>query len=373
MRWILQYLKDSSKVDLQIVVTGMHLSPEFGLTYKVIEQDGFTINKKVELLLSADTPSAISKSMGLGMISFADAFIDLNPDLLVVLGDRFEIFAAVASAISYRIPVAHIHGGETTEGAIDESFRHAITKMSHIHFTANEEYRKRVIQLGEKPFSVFNAGSPGLDNLTKLQLLDKAELESELGFLLGNHSILVTYHPATLEEDTDGKQLNELLESLDYLEGWKIIFTLPNADTHGRVLIERITNYVRINQDKAAVFTSLGQVRYLSLLKYVSLVIGNSSSGLTEVPSFHIPTINIGDRQGGRMRAMSVIDCHPESASISAAIDLALSTEFQKTLPLVDNPYGQPGASEKIASILMDFPLDNLLKKEFYNLESNIF
>jgi GDP/UDP-N,N'-diacetylbacillosamine 2-epimerase (hydrolysing) len=368
MRWIIQYLQDDSEIELQIVATGMHLSPEFGLTYKTIIEDGFVINRNVEMLLSSDTSIGLSKSMGLGMISFAEVYNDLNPDIILVLGDRFEIFSAVASAMVSRIPVAHIHGGEATEGLIDEPIRHSITKMSHIHFTATEAYRNRVVQLGEQPDKVFYTGTPGLDNISNLKLFDKIQFEKSINFEIGEKCFLVTFHPVTLEKGTSAYQFDELLKAIEYFKDYKVIFTLPNADTDGRIVIEKIQRYVSLNSNKAIAFTSLGQIRYLSALKYVSMVIGNSSSGLTEVPSFKIPTINIGDRQKGRIKADSVIDCLPSKEEIIKSISLGLSIEFQAKLLNIQNPYGSGGASKKIVEILKNIDLKNVLKKQFHNI-----
>jgi GDP/UDP-N,N'-diacetylbacillosamine 2-epimerase (hydrolysing) len=368
MRWIIQYLQDDADLELQIVATGMHLSPEFGLTFKTIIEDGFIINKKVEMLLSSDTSIGLSKSMGLGLISFAEVYNDLNPDVILVLGDRFEIFAAVASAMVSRIPVAHIHGGEATEGLIDEPIRHSITKMSHIHFTATEAYRNRVIQLGERPDKVFYTGTPGLDNISKLKLYNKNELEKSINFEIGDKCFLVTFHPVTLESGTSAYQFDELLKAIEEFNDFKVIFTLPNADTDGRIVIEKIQRYVSLNSKKAIAFTSLGQIRYLSALKHVSMAIGNSSSGLTEAPSFKIPTINIGDRQKGRIKAQSVIDCLPLKEEIVKSISLGLSSEFQEKLLNITNPYGSGGASKKIVEILKNIDLKNVLKKQFHNI-----
>jgi len=368
MRWIIQYLNDDPEIELQLVVTGMHLSPEFGLTYKNILDDKFIIQRKVEILLSSDTPIGLSKSMGLGMISFSEVYEDLKPDIILVLGDRFEIFSAVSAAMVSRIPVAHIHGGEATEGLIDEPIRHSITKMSHIHFTATEEYKSRVIQLGEQPRNVFNTGTPGLDNIHHLKLLDRRSFEKSIGFEIGEKCFLVTFHPVTLEYNTSNNQFDELLKALDSFKDFRIIFTFPNADTDGRVIVEKINKYTAENPGRAIAFNSLGQLRYLSALQYVDMVIGNSSSGLTEVPSFKIPTVNIGDRQKGRSKAKSVLDCLPTSASITAAINSCLQDDFQKMLNSVENPYGIGGASQKIVDILKSINLQGILKKEFYNL-----
>lgn len=366
LRWVMQGIKDAKDLELQIIVTGMHLSPDFGLTYKEIENDDFIIDHKIEMLLSSDTPVGISKSMGLGLIGFGDVFQQLKPDLLLVLGDRFEIFSAVTAALISRIPVAHLHGGETTEGAFDESLRHSISKMSHLHFVAAEEYRDRVIQLGEDPKNVFLVGGLGIDNIKKLNLLDRSALEVSLDFKLANKNLLITYHPVTLDNQTSRQQMSELLQALDKLEDTNLIFTMPNADTDSRVLIEMINAYVEINSNAVA-FTSLGQLRYLSCIKYVDGVVGNSSSGLIEVPSFSKGTINIGCRQQGRLKAKSVIDCDSERQSISAAIEKLYSTGFHVSLKTVINPYGEGGASGKIVDILQKQPLDNILKKKFHN------
>src|SRR3989338_4133875 len=303
--WLMKEMQSNASLELQVIVTGMHLSPEFGLTYKEIEKE-FSINKKIEMLLSSDTPIGISKSMGLAQISFAEAYEDLSPDIAVVLGDRFEIFSAATAAMIARIPIAHIHGGETTEGAFDEAIRHSVTKMSHLHFVATEEYRQRGIQLGEDPKRVFNFGAPGLDNINNLHLLTKEEFEESIGFKLGMKNLLVTFHPVTLEQSTAKEQFQQLLFALDSLSDTHIIFTKANADTDGRIINYMIDSYVSANSNKSIAFTSLGQLRYLSALQNVDAVVGNSSSGLIEAPSFKIGTINIGDRQKGRIKAASV-------------------------------------------------------------------
>lgn len=367
LRWVLEGIRAAPGLELQIIATGMHLSPEFGLTYREIEQDGFAIDRKVEMLLSSDTPTGIAKSMGLGLIGFGEALQQLQPDLLFVLGDRFEIFSAVAAAMVARVPVAHAHGGETTEGAFDEAIRHSLTKMSHLHFVAAEEYRARVIQLGEDPQRVFLVGGLGIDNIKKLQLLERPALEAALSFQLGRRNLLITFHPVTLENATAAEQMMELLAALDPLQDTHLIFTMPNADTGGRILIERVEQFVA-QHTNARAYTSLGQLRYLSCIRQVDGVIGNSSSGLAEVPSFAKGTVNIGDRQRGRLRAASVIDCAPERQSISAAIQRLYSSAFQATLPTVRNPYGEGGASEKVVQVLQDYPLESILKKSFHDL-----
>ncbi len=368
LRWVMEGIRKSPELELQVIATGMHLSPEFGLTYREIEKDGFHIDRKVEMLLSSDTPTGVTKSMGLGLIGFGDALQQLKPDLMLVLGDRFEIFSAVVAAMVACIPVAHLHGGESTEGAFDESIRHSITKMSHLHFVAAEEYRKRVIQLGEQPERVFLVGGLGIDTLKNLKLLHRAELEESLGIKLRKKNLLITFHPATLENASSAQQMTELLAALDLLEDTLLIFTLPNADTDGRVLIEMVKQFVA-DHTNANAYTSMGQLLYLSCIEHVDGVVGNSSSGLTEAPSFIKGTINIGDRQRGRLKAASVIDCTPDRQAIESALQRLYSPEFQAILKTVHNPYGEGGASEKIVQILQDYPLESILKKSFNDLE----
>ncbi len=367
LRWLMQEIKESGDLELQVLATGMHLSPEFGLTYKEIEHAGFHIDAKVEMLLSADTATSVSKSMGLGMIGYADAYERLAPDLIVVLGDRFEILAATTVALIAGIPIAHLHGGETTEGAFDEAIRHSITKMSHLHFVAADEYRRRVIQLGEQPERVFLVGGLGIDAIKRVNLLDRVELESSLDFKLGKRNLLVTFHPVTLEGQSSADQMAELLAALAELEDTHIIFTMPNADTGGRELAAMVDQFVATNP-RARVYSSLGQLRYLSCMSLVDGVVGNSSSGLAEAPSMGVGTINIGDRQKGRLQAASVIDCQPERSSILSAITHLYSPDFQELLTTVVNPYGDGGASEKIVRVLRDYPLTGILKKSFYNI-----
>ncbi len=363
---IMQGIQDDPELTLQIIATGMHLSPEFGLTYQVIEQDGFKIDRKVEMLTSSDTPRGIAKSMGLGLIGFADALHDLHPDLILVLGDRFEIFSAVSAALVARIPVAHVHGGETTEGSIDEALRHSITKMSHLHFVAAEEYRQRVIQLGEHPDRVFLVGGLGVDTIKHMQPLDRNALEQSLGLQLGEKSLLVTFHPVTLELGTAADQMAELLATLDTLPNTQLVFTMPNADTDGRVLIRMIEQFVAQHANARA-YASLGHLRYLSCLAHVDGVVGNSSSGLLEAPSFQKGTINIGDRQRGRLQASSIINCEPTRQSIAFALKHLYSAGFQSGLRNVRNPYGEGGAIEKILATLKTAVLDGVLKKSFFD------
>lgn len=370
LRWVMQGIKDDVDLSMQVIATGMHLSPEFGLTYKAIEADGFEIDRMVEMLTSSDTPVGIAKSMGLGMIGFSDALNELNPDLVVVLGDRFEIFAAVAAALVARIPVAHLHGGETTEGAFDEAFRHSITKMSHLHFVAAAEYKQRVIQLGEQPEHVFLVGGLGIDNIKRLQLLDRNALEADLGFKFGKKNLLITFHPVTLENASAVTQMKALLSALAILEDTQLIFTMPNADTDGRTLIKMVEQFA-LQHSNAHAFTSLGQLRYLSCIAHVDGVVGNSSSGLTEVPSFKKGTVNIGDRQCGRLQATSVINCEPNQKSIADGINILYSPSFQMNLSKVRNPYGEGGASEKIVNILKIINIEDIVKKDFYDIPNS--
>lgn len=369
--WLMKEIEEDDTLELQLIVTGMHLSPEFGLTYKTIEKD-FKIDKKIDMLLSSDTAIGISKSMGLAQISFAEAYDELKPDMLVVLGDRYEIFASVSSAMIFNIPIAHLHGGETTEGAFDESIRHSITKMSHLHFTANKEYQNRVIQLGEQPDKVFNLGGLGIDNIKKLRLLNKEEFEKSIDFKLNKKNILVTFHPVTLENSTASEQFQNLLDAIDTLEDTNIIFTKANSDTDGRVINSMIDEYVQNNIDKSVGFTSLGQLRYLSALQYVDAMVGNSSSGLAEAPTFKIGTINIGDRQKGRLMANSVIDCENDLLSIQNAFTRLYTNNFTQTLKSSTNPYGDGGASKKIKDILQNINLDGIVKKSFFNIKVNL-
>lgn len=369
LRWLMEGIRQSPDLKLQVIVTGAHLSPEFGLTYRDIEADGFVIDRKVEMLLSSDTSVGVAKSMGLAMIGFGDAFAELRPDLVLVLGDRYEIFSAAAAATIARIPIAHLHGGETTEGALDEAMRHSITKMAHLHFVAAEAYRRRVIQLGEDPARVFLVGGLGIDNILKLDLLDRVALEAALDFKLGPKNLLITFHPATLEQGAAAGQMDELLAALDTLKDTHIIFTMPNADTEGRALNRLLESYAACRPN-AKVYTSLGQMRYLSAIAHVDAVVGNSSSGLAEVPSFRKATVNIGDRQKGRLKAQSVIDCTPDRESIKAALAQAYSADFQASLSRVVSPYGDGGASHKILRNLENHDFSASLKKTFHDLPS---
>lgn len=368
--WLMREIKSDPDLDLQIVVTGAHLSPEFGLTYQEIIKDGFIITAKVEMLLSSDTQVGITKSLGLGIIGFADVLDKIKPDILVLLGDRYEILAAAEAALIAKIPIAHIAGGEATEGLIDEAIRHAVTKMSHLHFVGAEPYRQRVVQLGEHPNRVFNFGTPGLDNVYKCRLLSLEELERSLGFCFGETSFLVTYHPVTLSFTNPEAAVTELLNALDYFKKAKIIFTINNADTHGRIIYQMIDNYVVRNQNRAIAVRSLGQIKYLSTIKYVNVVIGNSSSGLIEVPALKKPTVNLGIRQKGRLQAASVINCNEKAEDIIVAINKALTKEFLQSYIGQPHPYGgEDGAvAVRIKKCLKDVDLRGILYKEFFTI-----
>lgn len=363
--WLIKRLQDDPDLELQLLVTGMHLSPEFGLTWKQIEQDGFPITKKIEILLSSDTAVGISKSNALAIISFAEAFEELKPEIVVLLGDRTETFAAAQAALIAGVPVAHIHGGELTEGAYDDAIRHSITKMSHLHFTATDEYRKRVIQLGEQPNTVFNVGAIGLDNIKKLQLLNRSDFEKSIGHKLLKNNLLITFHPVTLENQSAKEQFQNLLDALEELDNTLLMFTKPNSDKDGRIIIQMIDDYVKSNADEAIAFTSLGQLRYLSAIQYMDAVVGNSSSGIIEVPAFNVPTVNIGDRQKGRIMGPTIFNCDPVKEEISKALNNAL--KFDKTKQY-QHPYGDSNTSEKILEILKSTEEINL-KKRFYDIE----
>ena len=354
-------------LSLLLLVSGAHLSPEFGMTVREIEAAGFVVDEKVEILMSSDSSAGVSKSIGLGLIGFPEAIGRLRPDVLVVLGDRYEALAAVISAMISRVPIAHIHGGETTTGVVDEAIRHAITKMSHLHFTSTDEYRRRVIQLGEDPGRVFNVGALGIENIRSCALLDRNMLEKEIDFRLGANSALVTFHPATLEPDAARDQFAQLLSALDRHNELRIIFTKANADMDGRGINQMIDNYVAVNSRRAVAFVSLGQLRYLSAMREVNLVLGNSSSGIIEAPSFGIPTVNIGERQKGRVRAASVVDCAPNAEAIAQAIKKCLAPAFAAMARRAVNPYAKEGTARAIAECLAEAcPVP--LKKDFYDL-----
>ena len=363
--WLMKGIASDPDLQLQLVATGMHLSPEFGLTYKLIENDGFCIDEKVEMLLSSDTPVGVAKSMGLGLIGFGGALERLKPQIVVVLGDRFEIFAAAAAALVARIPVAHIAGGDITEGAYDESFRHSITKMAHLHFVTNKESAARVRQLGENPDHIHVVGNPGLDYVKNVTLLERNDLEERLGFRFRAKNVLVTFHPATLDRQPASEQFRALVDALEaFGEDVGVIFTKPNADNEGRSLHNMVDQFVS-SHDNSKAFTSMGQELYLSAIAQVDAVVGNSSSGLYEVPSFKKPTVNIGDRQKGRTRAASVIDCEPDRNAITKAIKRAFTMDCSNTV----NPYGDGKSSARILAILKTIPDPAILvKKHFFDL-----
>lgn len=359
---------NNNNFELKLIATGMHLSPEFGMTYKFIEKDGYIIDKKIEILLSSDTPAGISKSMGLALISFSDYFNEENPHMVIILGDRFETFSVAAAATLAKIPIAHIHGGETTEGAYDEAFRHCISKMSYLHFTSTEEYRKRVIQLGEDPSRVFNVGALGIENIKNLPLIDINALEHQLNFKLDKPYGLVTFHSVTLETDTSKNQVCELLKALDSFPNMKFLITKGNSDSSGRIINNILEDYCEKNKKRVKLFTSMGQIAYLSAMKHCSIVLGNSSSGIIEAPTFNIPTINIGGRQKGRIQAKSIINCNPNKDDIIASIKKALNVEYINSLKSIINPYDGGDTSCKIINILikiLNSPIN--LKKKFYD------
>lgn len=366
LRGVMQEIQCDRTLELQLIATGMHLSPKFGNTDQDIERDGFEIARKVDMHLDDDSPVGIARSIGAGIAGFGEALKELQPDCVVVLGDRFEILAAVSAALVARFPVAHIHGGELTEGAFDDAIRHAVTKMSHLHFVAAEEYRRRVIQLGEDPERVFCVGGLGVDAIKRLDLLDRKALEASLDFKLGKRNLLVTFHPATLDGAAE-EQCAELLAALESLNDIQLIFTFPNADTGGRAIRTMIESFVE-GRSNARAYASLGQKRYLSCMHEVDGVVGNSSSGILEAPAFKVGTVNIGNRQQGRLRAESVIDCAPERNAITAAIEKLYSAAFQDRLAGVQSAYGDGGASTRIVQHLRKAPLDGILKKSFHDL-----
>lgn len=367
LRPLITLIAKDEELQLQLIATGMHLSSEFGYTLDEIIAAGFVVDKKVECLLSSDSSVGISKSMALAISGFADALETLQPDLVVVLGDRTEILGAVIAAGMANIPIAHLHGGETTEGAYDEAIRHSITKFSHLHFTSTEAYRKRVIQLGEQPEMVFNVGAIGLDAIKNLKLLNKEEFEKSIGFKLKKRNVLITYHPVTLEKEAPIQTFENILQALDELSETGLIFTHANSDKNGRVINKMITEYVEIHRDKAVAFKSLGQLRYLSALQFVDFVIGNSSSGILEVPAFHIPTINIGDRQKGRINCESVINSTNSLEDIKKSITFAIDKQFRETIQQQEMLYGNGTAAEKILKVIKEYPII-LLKKTFYDI-----
>jgi UDP-N-acetylglucosamine 2-epimerase (non-hydrolysing)/GDP/UDP-N,N'-diacetylbacillosamine 2-epimerase (hydrolysing) len=364
---LLEKIKSDEDLVLQLIVTGMHLSPEFGLTYREIETDGFQIAAKVEMLMSSDTPVGIAKSIGMGTIGFADALDRLQPDLMVVLGDRYEILAAAQTAMVAKIPIAHIAGGDTTEGAFDEAIRHSITKMSHLHFVTNEIAAKRVRQMGENPEHIFCVGSPSIDQIKNIKLFNKEELEKELDFKFKPRNILVTFHPVTLDQQQPAEQFQEILDGVNsFGENLGVLFTKPNADTYGRTLMQMVDEYVARHPQNTCAYTNLGQKRYYSVIEQVDAVLGNSSSGIYEVPSFKKVTINVGDRQKGRLQVPSVINCLPKKEEIIAAIQHSFTLDCSGIV----NPYGDGTSSQKILAILKgDFEGSRLIKKRFFEVD----
>jgi len=356
----------------QLIATGMHLSPEFGLTYKQIEADGFFINEKVEMLLSGDSDTAITKSTGLGLIGMADAFQRLDPDWIILLGDRFETFAAAIAAHLAKIPIAHLHGGELTEGATDDALRHSISKLSFLHFASTEEYRARIIQLGEHPERVYNVGAIGLDAISKIELIDREQLGDFVKLDLSKPTILVTYHPVTLDHHSARNQIESILNAINRCRDLQVIFTLPNADANGRVIIEKINTFVSNHPENARVFTSLGSRRYYSLLQFVVAVVGNSSSGIIEVPEFDIPTINIGDRQKGRVKASSVIDVDADEEKVYSLLESITLDKFKHHFLKKDNPYHNDGTSSLIVKFIKKWGRISSIKKAFYDQKSTI-
>jgi len=365
LRGLMREIASREELRLQIIVTGMHLAPEFGYTYREIEADGFAIDAKVEMLLSSDTPLGVTKSVGLGTMGMGEALDRLKPDLLLLLGDRFEILAAAVAATIAGIPIAHLHGGEITEGVMDDAIRHAITKMSHLHFTSAEGHRARVIQMGEDPGRVFNVGAPGVDEAVNTELLDKAQMEKELGLKLKVPILLLTYHPVLISGDP-AHGLNELLAAVGEIDG-SFVITRPNADPGGRILNHLIDAFVAAHPGRATVVTSLGQQRYISMLALADVVVGNSSSGLIEAPAMGTPTVNVGTRQSRRLRGESVIDAAEDRSSIGEAIRQALSPEFQAKVAKLTSPYGAGGAAQRIADAITSADLSRILTKRFHD------
>lgn len=367
LMWLIQ---QSDQTTLQVVATNMHLSERYGNTYREIEEAGFSIDYKVPMLdeSGADDSTSTLKAMSRALLGFAEAYDALHPELIVVLGDRYEILAAVEAALIKQIPVAHIHGGELTFGAYDDAIRHSITKMSHLHFTSTEEYRKRVIQLGEQPQSVFYVGALGVENIKHVPLMSKEEIEQNLQFEITDRTTLVTYHPVTLSDSNPLNDINALFEALDAHTELHVIFTMPNSDTGGKVIAEAIEQYAAQHTNRVRAYKSLGMRRYLSVMKYCVAVIGNSSSGILETPSFHIPTLNIGSRQDGRIVAESVYNCSTNKDSISAGLEYILSPEFQAIAAKSINPYEKDGTAQAIFNVISTYPLDGILQKKFYDI-----
>jgi len=365
---LLEEIEADPGLELQLVVTGAHLAPAHGLTWRAIAEDGFPIAAKVDMGLAGDSAADIARAMGRGIAGMGEAVARLRPHIVVVLGDRFEILAAVAAVLVAAVPVAHIHGGEVTEGAFDDAIRHAITKMAHLHFVAAEPYRRRVIQMGEDPGRVFTVGAPGLDGVARTAFMSRAALEADLGFALGEGFLLVTYHPATLGGRPPAEAAGELLAALDAFPERRVLFTGVNADPGRDAVARAVTEYAAARPERVRAVDSLGRRRYLSALKHCAAVAGNSSSGLIEAPAVGTPTVNVGGRQAGRLRAASVIDCAEDRDAVAAALRRALDPAFMAAAADVPSPYGEPGASARIKAILKDVPLEGLVAKGFCDL-----
>lgn len=369
MSRLMKMIQESSITQLQIIATNMHLSPKYGETYKEIEADGFVIDRKVPMLIEGpDNSNTTLKCMSKALSGFADAYDELKPDLVLVLGDRYEILAAATAALISRIPIAHISGGDVTEGAYDDAIRHSITKMSQLHFPTTEEYKKRVIQLGEQPETVINTGNLGVENVKKLPLLSKGDIESFLDFQLDRNTILVTYHPVTLGLYTPESAIEDFLDALDANPDIRVVFTMPNSDTGASFIVNAINKFVERNPYRAKAFKSLGVKRYLSVMRQVGAVVGNSSSGIVEAPSFGIPTLNIGERQKGRLQADSIVNCGPDKVSVLEGLRKVISPEMQMKAKHTKNPYEQPDSAKKIFDVISVYPLDKLNQKHFYDL-----
>ena len=367
---LLKMIKKSPATQLQVIATNMHLSPKYGNTYQEIEKDGFTIDYKIPIIEENDKNDAVTtvKSMAKALAGFADAYNELKPDMVVVLGDRYEILAAAEAAMIERIPIAHIHGGEVTEGAFDDAIRHSITKMSQLHFASTEEYRHRIIQLGEQPERVFNTGAIGVENVKKLSLLSKDEIEREIDFKIDDNTILVTYHPVTLGKRTAKDDIEDFVSALEERKDIRIIFTMPNSDTGSQFIVDAINRFVERNPIRSKAYKSLGVVRYLSVMRQVAAVVGNSSSGIVEVPSFGIPTLNIGDRQKGRIAGESVYNCAPDKESILNGLNIIFSNSFKELASVVRNPYEKANTAEEIFKVISTYPLEQLNQKHFYDI-----
>ena len=361
-------IEGDSDLMLQLVVTGTHLSTAFGKTVTIIEEDGFAINERINLEIGSDSPASIARSLGLAVIGMGQAFEKLAPDIVVVLGDRYEMFAAAGAAMIARIPIAHIHGGEVTEGAIDDAMRHAITKMSHLHFVSAEDYRTRVIQLGEMPEHVVTVGAPGLDCIKNMKLMNRSRLDEDLELPTDCDFFLVTYHPETMSSRDPSDEVKEMLTALDQFPNIRVLLTGVNADLGHSAISRLLANYAAKHKERVSLHQSLGQLRYLSAMKYAAAVIGNSSSGIIEAPAIGVPTVNIGRRQHGRLRAASIIDCNGQADDISAAIRLVLNPDFRKCLNDIDVPYGTSGASQNVKRHLKSADLATLAQKKFYDI-----